>query len=218
MMIASFGFLYIFYFCLVSCENQNKTFTEVNGNKTFNEVNGTINTNKTFTRADGPYLVTSDLVVPKSVSLTVEAGVEVLFLPKVGVYVYGTLYAKGTQSQAIHFRAIQCHETKFCNNTNSTASQYINPGVRLVGGTSYNNGRLELKWNGRWGTVCDSYWGDKETEVACRQLGFLGAKRHYRHPGSGTIWLENVDCEGNENSLLNCSSAGMGNVWGCGKY
>lgn len=217
MMLTSLLFLCIFNFGLVSCENQNKTFTEVNGNKTFHNINGTLNTNKTLTRADSPYLVTSDLVVPESVSLTVEAGVDVLFLPKVGVHVYGTLYAKGTHSQAIRFRAIQCNETTFCNNTNSTASQYINPGIRLANDTSYNKGRLELKWNGRWGTVCDSYWDDKDTEVACRQLGFLGAKRHYRHPGSGTIWLKNVGCKGNENSLLSCSSYGMGNAWGCGK-
>ena len=217
-MLTSFWFLHILYFCLVSCENQNKTFTEVNGNRTFNEINGTINTNETLTRADGPYLVTSDLVVPQSVSLTVEAGVEVLFLPKVGLHGYGTLYAKGTQSQIISLRAIQCNETKFCNYTNSTANQYINPGIRLVGGTSYINGRLELKWNGRWGTVCDSYWDDRDTAVACRQLGFLGAKRHYRHPGSGTIWLNNVGCKGNESSLLSCISSGMGNVVGCGKY
>ena len=207
-MLVSLWFLSLFYFARINCENQNKTF---------HEVNGTVITNMTFVRADGPYLVTSDLVIAQNASVTIQAGVEVLFLPKVGVRVHGTLYAKGTHSQRISFRAIQCNESRFCNRTNST-EPYVDPGIRLVDGTSYSNGRLELQWNGQWGTICDRYWDDKDTEVACRHLGFLGAKGHYRHPGSGSIWLRNVGCTGNENSILRCGSSGIGNVWGCGKY
>ena len=51
--------------------------------------------------------------------------------------------------------------------------------VRLVGlrGVTSSNltaGRLELYYNGRWGTVCDSGFGANEALTACRQLGFMG--------------------------------------------
>ena len=44
--------------------------------------------------------------------------------------------------------------------------------VRLAGGPSSHEGRLEVLYNGRWGTVCDDYFTDTAATVACRPLGF----------------------------------------------
>ena len=44
--------------------------------------------------------------------------------------------------------------------------------MRLVGGETEAEGRLELCNDGRWGTVCDNRWTDRHTAVVCRQLGF----------------------------------------------
>jgi len=33
-------------------------------------------------------------------------------------------------------------------------------------------GRLEMYWQGEWGTVCAKKFGMAEAHVACRQLGF----------------------------------------------
>ena len=46
--------------------------------------------------------------------------------------------------------------------------------VRLVGGSSSSEGRVEIKVAGVWGTVCDNNWGDNDANVVCRQLGFTG--------------------------------------------
>ena len=47
-------------------------------------------------------------------------------------------------------------------------------GIRLIGGTRPNEGRVEVCLNSRWGTVCDNTWGTVDANVACRQLGFSG--------------------------------------------
>ena len=173
--------------------------------KSFQEVNGTIIGNRTFNPSDGPYLVTSDLVVAHNATLTIEPGSEVFFVPTVGLRVHGSLHARGTHSNRITFRALPCNETVLCNNTN--VSRFYNNGIRLVGGTSPSNGRLEIQWNGQWGTICNywSYWDYRETAVACRQLGFLGAKRYYTYPGSGPVYMKDVSCNGKEESLWDCS-------------
>ena len=187
------------------------TTDSVKGNP-YREVNGTIISNQTFTRTDGPYLVTSDLVVAHNATLTVEAGSEVLLVPNVGIRVYGSLLAKGTHSQRISFRAIPCNQTNFCS-----SKTVYKPGIRLVDGTSYSNGRLEIMWNGQWGTICGGYyWDHRDTKVACRQLGFLGAKKYYFYPGSGgPIWIGRVRCKGNEESLWQCGYRGVGQTGCC---
>ena len=47
--------------------------------------------------------------------------------------------------------------------------------VRLVGGSTFNQGRLEVCINNAWGSVCDSVgvFTRDEAKVACRQLGIL---------------------------------------------
>jgi len=47
--------------------------------------------------------------------------------------------------------------------------------VRLVGGNSSHDGRLEVLHNGVWGTVCDDEFTEAEAYVACRSLGFTYA-------------------------------------------
>ena len=86
--------------------------------------------------------------------------------------------------------------------------------IRLAGGSSRNEGRIEVKVNGVWGTVCDDLWDINDASVACRQLGFPSATSARGSAqfglGSGPIFLDNVRCVGDEDSLLQCSHSGLG--------
>ena len=94
----------------------------------------------------------------------------------------------------------------------------IDINIRLVGGSSYNEGRVEVNYNGEWGTVCDDGWDDTDAGVVCRQLGF-GSGRAITSAGfgqgSGSIWLDSVTCTGNESTLASCGHLGINVTRSC---
>ncbi|XP_023103370.2 CD5 antigen-like isoform X5 [Felis catus] len=82
--------------------------------------------------------------------------------------------------------------------------------LKLVGGRSHCEGRLEVLHKGEWGSVCDDGWGQDADRVVCRQLGCgqplsppVKVRRRFG-PGVGRIWLDDVKCSGKEPSLEQC--------------
>ena len=49
--------------------------------------------------------------------------------------------------------------------------------IRLVNGTTSSEGRVEICYDGVWGSVCDKTfsWNDQDAAIVCLQLGFQGA-------------------------------------------
>lgn len=44
--------------------------------------------------------------------------------------------------------------------------------IRLIGGSTVLEGRVELCKNNAWGTLCDDGWDHFSARIVCRQLGF----------------------------------------------
>lgn len=42
--------------------------------------------------------------------------------------------------------------------------------VRLAGGPTSQEGRVEIQYNGIWGTVCDDHFDNSAAAVVCRML------------------------------------------------
>lgn len=82
--------------------------------------------------------------------------------------------------------------------------------VRLVGGNSSYDGRVEVCESGCWGPVCigDGGWTTREAAVVCKQLQFEpeGAVPRYYY-SLPTPPLLTPHCIGNETSVFNCSKS-----------
>ncbi|XP_076436243.1 scavenger receptor cysteine-rich type 1 protein M160-like [Babylonia areolata] len=87
------------------------------------------------------------------------------------------------------------------------ASNSPNLQVRLVGGRNRYEGRVEVQVYGKWGTVCDDYFGTSDARVVCRMLGYQGGTKSSRsfRGGRGPIWMDDLRCAGTESSLVNCT-------------
>ena len=88
-------------------------------------------------------------------------------------------------------------------------------GIRIQGPSILQGiGRVEVFYNGSWGTICDNDWDIKDARVVCRELGHLNAVKALKGgqvpSGSGKIWLEGVGCSGEEQNLSSCSPQNWG--------
>ena len=94
--------------------------------------------------------------------------------------------------------------------------------VRLAGGTSPANGRVEVCINGFWTSLCSVNFDTVEANIVCAEVGHqgLGARVRYGAPygqGAGPV-VGTFNCQGDESSLhdcyhfisSSCSSRGIG--------
>lgn len=73
---------------------------------------------------------------------------------------------------------------------------------------------MEVLNDGQWGTICDDKWGMPEATVVCRQMNCgnpLKVKyKAFFGKGQDQVWLDDVECTGQEKSLTDCPHRGFG--------
>uniref|UniRef100_A0A8K9WZD1 SRCR domain-containing protein n=1 Tax=Oncorhynchus mykiss TaxID=8022 RepID=A0A8K9WZD1_ONCMY len=81
--------------------------------------------------------------------------------------------------------------------------------VRLVDGAGLCSGRVEVKSNQSWASVCEADFDRQDAEVVCRDLG-CGAPAALQGglygEGEGQTWDKEFQCKGNESLLLDCDT------------
>ncbi|XP_078265905.1 scavenger receptor cysteine-rich type 1 protein M130-like [Rhinoraja longicauda] len=86
--------------------------------------------------------------------------------------------------------------------------------IRLANGANPCQGRVEVFFNGTWGTVCADFFGKRNAGVVCAQLG-CGSTPLVPHStefgrGSGPVWLDEVKCRLHDSLLWQCPSSPWG--------
>lgn len=106
----------------------------------------------------------------------------------------------------------ECRHTSHCRDVGPRRVNCMSVSdIRLRGGKRDSEGRLEVFYNGQWGSVCgiENDFSKKEGTVACRMLGYRGDNVVVRRNGyygsvTGKVWLDRLSCTGNESSLFTC--------------
>lgn len=91
--------------------------------------------------------------------------------------------------------------------------------LKLEDGEDEATGRVHIFLEGEWGTICDDNFGDMDAAIICRQLGFVAGTARVGGTygkGKGPIWMNNLDCEGTEDNVMECAKNFRWNgEWGC---
>ncbi len=64
-----------------------------------------------------------------------------------------------------------CHSLQFYIEPNPPCE---NGEIRLTNGRIPSEGRIEICFNGHWGTICHDGWDSREARVVCREIGYPG--------------------------------------------
>ena len=90
-----------------------------------------------------------------------------------------------------------------------------NVGLRLEDSATNYSGRVEILYDGEWGTVCSDEFDENDAVVVCRQAGYGPPVRYWIDPSHrrhGRIWLDDLQCDGTEDTLSECQSSNWGDT------
>ncbi|XP_072155093.1 protein bark beetle isoform X2 [Bemisia tabaci] len=168
----------------------------------------------------GEYSVVRDISIRPGARLSLEPGVTLRFPPGVGMMVAGKLEARGRGPNDIRLTLKEERVDEPIDLAlNETDAEPIpvpesTIPVRLLGGRSSSEGRLQVKVGEKWGTVCNYGWTMRDAAVVCNQLGlilnpddWLLTRNEIPHAGlTEDILLNNVRCTEDDFDITQCQS------------
>ncbi|XP_047509687.1 protein bark beetle isoform X2 [Pieris napi] len=170
----------------------------------------------------GEYDVIKDINIRPGGKLILQSGVTLKFPPAIGMMVAGKLDARGKRPNDISFTLKE--EVVMSNDTvyeidpevEPTTPGYIEPVVpiRLLGGKTQFEGRLQVRVDGKWGTVCNYKWNIINAALVCNQLGLaLNPEDWFLEPNeipnaglTEDVVLSNVECTEFDNDITKCKA------------
>ncbi|XP_013178489.1 PREDICTED: uncharacterized protein LOC106125730 isoform X1 [Papilio xuthus] len=170
----------------------------------------------------GEYDVDKDINIRPGGKLVLQSGVTLKFPPAIGMIIAGKLEARGKRPNDITFTlkedVIMSNDSIYETDTEvePTTPGYVEPviPIRLLGGRTQYEGRLQVRLDGKWGTVCNYGWNIINAALVCNQLGLaLNPSDWFLEPNeipsAGTtedIILSNVECTEFDNDITKCKA------------
>ncbi|CAH2236667.1 jg20886 [Pararge aegeria aegeria] len=168
----------------------------------------------------GEYDVDKDINIRPGGRLILQSGVTLKFPPAIGIMVAGKIEARGKRPNDIAFTLKE--EFTLTNDSIYEIDSEIEPTtpgyqepivpIRLLGGRTPHEGRLQVRIDGKWGTVCNYGWNIQNAALVCNQVGLaLNPSDWFLEPieipSAGMtedIILSNVDCTEFDNDITKC--------------
>ncbi|XP_031833217.2 C-type lectin domain-containing protein bark beetle [Nomia melanderi] len=166
--------------------------------------------------SSGEYIVERDINVRPDGKLILHPGVTLRFPPAVGMMVAGRLDARGKRPSDILFtlkeEVVMDSDNGTLMNEGFNQMKEMELSVRLLGGKTNLEGRLQVKVGDKWGTVCNYGWTIRDAALVCHQLGltldpdnWLMERSHIPSAGiNEDIILSNVRCTEDDNDISKC--------------
>ncbi|XP_011334038.1 protein bark beetle isoform X2 [Ooceraea biroi] len=167
----------------------------------------------------GEYIVERDINVRPGGKLILQPGVTLRFPPAVGMMVAGKFDARGKGPSDILFTLKEelvppKNETLEEEGENVPIEETESVPVRLLGGRTNLEGRLQIKIGNKWGTVCNYGWTILDAALVCHQLDFvLDFENWFMEPShipnagiNEDILFSNVRCTEDDNDITKCQA------------
>ncbi|XP_068632960.1 protein bark beetle isoform X2 [Battus philenor] len=170
----------------------------------------------------GEYDVDKDINIRPGGKLVLQSGVTLKFPPAIGMMIAGKIEARGKRPNDITFTlkedVIMSNDSIYETDTEiePTTPAYAEPiiPIRLLGGRTPYEGRLQVRIDSKWGTVCNYRWNIVNAALICNQLGLvLNPNDWFLEPNeipnagiSEDIILSNVECTEFDNDITKCKA------------
>lgn len=161
----------------------------------------------------GEYFVERDINIRPGGKLILHSGVTLRFPPSVGFMIAGRLEARGVGPNNILF-TLKEERIEQEEGVTEPVLMYSDAPVRLLGGKNEKEGRLQVRVDGKWGTVCNYGWNIIDAALVCHQLGLVLNSNDWslernEIPLAGTsedIILSNVKCTKEDLDITKCKA------------